>query len=225
VHDAIFDKFAFFLPPHNEVIGYPIAGLNNNLRVGARRFNWVWYRRADPDTLKAMLLGSDAVQYDVSIPPPKIRKELIEELKADGRGFLPWPFLETLLCIDRPFFTPIYDHVSPAMVFGRIALLGDAAAVGRPHIGMGVTKAAEDARELASCLASTDTSVVDGLARFEAERLPVAVRAVARGRELGEFMHLTEAAIAPGERERWEELHSVRAMLKHTASSAFLREP
>jgi 2-polyprenyl-6-methoxyphenol hydroxylase-like FAD-dependent oxidoreductase len=224
VHEAIFEKFAFFLPAHNEVIGYPIAGPNNNLAVGARRFNWVWYRRADPQLLKSMLLGEDGVQYEVSIPPPKIRRDLIDGLKADAKGFLPWPFYDSLVGIDRPFFTPIYDHFSPSMVFGRVALVGDAASVGRPHIGMGVTKAAEDAQCLSRCLALPDTAVESGLARFESERLPAAKRAFECGRELGEFMHKAEAQLRPEERARWQRLHGVRAMLQNTASSSFVRE-
>src|SRR5258708_16840687 len=37
-HAAVFDKFAFFLPPHNKNIGYPIAGPDNDLRPGHRRW-------------------------------------------------------------------------------------------------------------------------------------------------------------------------------------------
>jgi len=224
VRNAIFDKFAFFLPPCNEVIGYPIAGPGNNLEVGERRFNWVWYRRADPDQLRSMLVGEDGVRYDVSIPPPRIRSDLIDSLKADAKDFLPWPFYDSLLGIERPFFTPIYDHFSPAMAFGRVALVGDAASVGRPHIGMGVTKAAEDAQSLARCLAVPDVTVSAGLASFEAERLPAARRAVECGRELGEFMHRSEDQVPPDEAMRWQELHSVTAMLRNTASSTFVRE-
>jgi hypothetical protein len=40
-HQAIFDKLAFYLPPYNKVIGYPIAGHDNDLRPGHRLFNWV----------------------------------------------------------------------------------------------------------------------------------------------------------------------------------------
>jgi 2-polyprenyl-6-methoxyphenol hydroxylase-like FAD-dependent oxidoreductase len=40
----------------------------------------------------------------------------------------------------QPLFQPIYDLEVPHMTFGRIALLGDAAFVARPHCGMGVTE-------------------------------------------------------------------------------------
>ena len=34
----------FYLPPRQEVITYPIAGFNDDLRPGHRRFNFIWYR-------------------------------------------------------------------------------------------------------------------------------------------------------------------------------------
>jgi 2-polyprenyl-6-methoxyphenol hydroxylase-like FAD-dependent oxidoreductase len=76
-HEAIFDKFAFFLPPNNKNIGYPIAGQNNDLRPGNRRFNWVWYRTANRSELDDMLVDEDGVRHSLSIPPPKVRADLI----------------------------------------------------------------------------------------------------------------------------------------------------
>jgi 2-polyprenyl-6-methoxyphenol hydroxylase-like FAD-dependent oxidoreductase len=43
----IFPYFVFYLPPHQEVITYPIAGFNDDLRPGHRRHNFIWYRAAD----------------------------------------------------------------------------------------------------------------------------------------------------------------------------------
>ena len=54
------------------------------------------------------------------------------------------------LC-EQPFLQPIYDLEVPRMAFGRVAILGDAAFVARPHVGAGVAKAAEDALTLAQC--------------------------------------------------------------------------
>ena len=57
------------------------------------------------------------------------------------------------LC-EQPFLQPIYDLEVPRMAFGRVAILGDAAFVARPHVGAGVAKAAEDALALADALAA-----------------------------------------------------------------------
>jgi hypothetical protein len=44
--NEVFPYFSFFLPPQQQVICYPIAGFNNDLRPGHRRFNFIWYRVA-----------------------------------------------------------------------------------------------------------------------------------------------------------------------------------
>ena len=220
-HEAVFDKFAFFLPPNNKNIGYPIAGPNNDLRPGHRRFNWVWYRAADQSELDDMLVDEDGVRHSLSIPPPKVRADLIARLKDDARHFLPPPMRDILSCVAKPFFTPIYDLLVERMVFGRVVLIGDAAAVARPHVGMGIAKAGTDAEVLADAL-SRKSDLFEGLAQFERERLPVAGRAVAQGRSLGEYM-LEHVSPGEGENsEHWREFHSIPGILKHTASSAFL---
>jgi 2-polyprenyl-6-methoxyphenol hydroxylase-like FAD-dependent oxidoreductase len=220
-HRAIFDKLAFYLPPRNKVIGYPIAGPDNDLRTGHRRFNWVWYRPLPGSQLPDMLRDDDGVQYDVAIPPPKVRQELIDELRRAGDAFLPSAFNDILATIKRPFFTPIYDFTTPQLAFGRVALIGDAAALARPHIGMGVSKAASDAVVLAECLADPNIPVAEALARFNAIRLPVGEKTVRRSRDLGAYMlpHTPEDEAKVG----WEQFHSIRGILTHTASSAFLR--
>ena len=223
-HSAIFDKFAFFLPPNNKNIGYPIAGPDNDLRPGHRRFNWVWYRPVPESQLAGMLVDSDGVRYELSIPPPKVRQELVDELKSAARALLPPAMREMLMCIERPFFTPIYDLLADRMVYGRVALIGDAAAVCRPHIGMGIAKAGSDAEVLAASLTG-DTDVFEGLAAFERTRLPIAERSVRQGRDLGEYMleHIPEEI---GKKSaRWREFHSTTGILTQTASSAFLRNP
>ena len=37
----------FCLPPGEQFLGYPVAGPDNDLRPGHRRYNVVWYRPAD----------------------------------------------------------------------------------------------------------------------------------------------------------------------------------
>jgi 2-polyprenyl-6-methoxyphenol hydroxylase-like FAD-dependent oxidoreductase len=46
-------------------------------------------------------------------------------------------FAEVVKKAAQPLFQPIYDLEVPKMNFGRIALLGDAAFVVRPHCGDG----------------------------------------------------------------------------------------
>src|SRR6266540_4210655 len=46
-HRDIFEYMAFSLPPGEQMLGYPVAGPNDDLRPGHRRYNLVWYRPAD----------------------------------------------------------------------------------------------------------------------------------------------------------------------------------
>ena len=178
-HKALFGCFGFGLPPGEQILGYPVAGAGNDLRPGHRRYNFVWYRPADEAVdLARLLTDSSGRRHEVSIPPPLIRPEIVDELRASAHRTLAPQFAEVVERSAMPFFQPIYDLESPTMVFGRLVLLGDAAFVARPHVGAGVTKAAEDALALARALGGA-TSIEAGLAAFEAERLIVCRRIVA----------------------------------------------
>jgi 2-polyprenyl-6-methoxyphenol hydroxylase-like FAD-dependent oxidoreductase len=74
------------------------------------------------------------------------------------------------------------------MAFGRIALMGDAAFVARPHVGMGVTKAAEDAMALVQAIAQHGATAI-ALTAFEQARLSASLAVVQRGRRLGAHLH------------------------------------
>ena len=129
----MFDKFAFQLENGHEVLGYPIAGPDNDLRVGNRRYNFVWYRRTDPSLLQDMLTDAKGKTHSLTIPPPLVRHDLLQEIQKTADTFMCPPFRKILRAVNSAFFTPIYDHASPpSMAFGRVALVGDAAFVGRP---------------------------------------------------------------------------------------------
>ena len=80
-----------------------------------------------------------------AIPPPLIRPEVIADLRQFARAELSPPLFDVVDRTEQPFFQSIHDLASPRVVFGRVAMLGDAAFVARPHVGAGVTKAALDA--------------------------------------------------------------------------------
>ncbi|SMY08042.1 FAD binding domain-containing protein [Flavimaricola marinus] len=186
VRDAVFPHFGFYAPTGTQIIGYPIAGPNNDLRPGHRRYNFVWYAPVKAADLADMLTDASGHLHHISIPPPLVRDAVITAVEAQAREMLPGPFVQILAQSERPFFTPIYDHASPVMAQGRVALSGDAACVARPHVGMGVTKAACDALALARHLA--DGPVEEGLLAYSAERVPASKSAHDRARTLGRFI-------------------------------------
>jgi 2-polyprenyl-6-methoxyphenol hydroxylase-like FAD-dependent oxidoreductase len=72
--EAICDRFSFCLPPGEQMLGYPVAGANENLAAGSRRFNFVWYRPAEAHgRLPELLTDVDGVRHELSIPPSKVR--------------------------------------------------------------------------------------------------------------------------------------------------------
>jgi 2-polyprenyl-6-methoxyphenol hydroxylase-like FAD-dependent oxidoreductase len=215
---SIFPHFTFFIPEREQVIGYPIAGLNNDLRAGHRRYNFIWYRVASGAELRAMCVDNNGQQHEHSVPPPLIREDLIARMRADAEEIMPPQFLDCLANL-RPFFTPIYDFSTPQLVFGRVVLVGDAASSARPHMGFGMAKAGGDAQALGEAL-SRDDDIDAGLAAYNKTRQPIGERVVMHGRKLGTQLgvNLTNA----DDRAMCALLQDTRAMMEWIAVPGFL---
>lgn len=209
VSSDIFADFAFFAPNGMQVLGYPIAGVNNDLRAGHRRYNFVWHMAVSKEKLLDMLKGSDGVQYPYSVPPPQIRDDLYKAMMAQADARLPRAFGEIIQRSNQLFFTPIYDFCGPHLAQGRVAVMGDAACVVRPHVGMGVTKAGWDAVTLARLLSAQPAE--QAMRAYSDTRLPAARRSFARGRNLGALIFDTDPALNQDGRT-------------HAALDRFLRE-
>lgn len=65
--------------------------------------------------------------------------------------------------------------------------MGDAAFVGRPHVGMGVTKAGDEARVIASCI-ETFGATPKALLAYQNSRLTLGQQVVKRAQYLGRYM-------------------------------------
>lgn len=216
---SIFPYFVFYLPERQQVIGYPISGFNDDLRPGHRRYNFIWYRVGDAQTLKEMCVDDNGNQHEHSVPPPLIRKDLIARMRADAEAIMPPAFVDCLRNIERPFFTPIYDFSAPRIVFGRVALVGDAGSSSRPHMGFGVAKAAGDAQALARALAVHD-DIDAALAAYNGERQPIGERIMLHGRKLG--THLGVDLKTDEDRRMWKLLQQREAMMDWIAVPNFL---
>lgn len=220
-HRDIFPYMAFCLPPGEQMLGYPVAGPDNDLRPGHRRYNMVWYRPADERTELARLLTDDSgAIHAISIPPQLIRKLCLNEMRAAAERLLAPQFVEIVRLAPQLLLQPIYDLESPRMAFGRIALIGDAAFVARPHVGAGVTKAAEDARELVDAL-SRSSDVSQALLRFEEVRLRAGRRIIQRARHLGAYLQAEQRT--DEERSRSAQHSIPEAVMVETATLDFMR--
>ena len=216
---SIFPYFVFFLPKRQQVIGYPISGFNNDLRPGHRRYNFIWYRVCDARTLKDMCVDENGHQHEYSVPPPLIRKDLIARMRSEAEAIMPGAFVDCLRNIEQPFFTPIYDFSTPSIVHGRVALVGDAGASSRPHMGFGVAKAGGDAQALADALDAHD-DVDAALAAYNAARQPIGERIMLHGRKLG--THLGVDLKSDEDRRMWQLLQGYEAMMDWIAVPNFL---
>jgi 2-polyprenyl-6-methoxyphenol hydroxylase-like FAD-dependent oxidoreductase len=218
IHRELFESMVFCLPPGEQCLFYPVAGPNDDLRAGHRRANVVWYRPADEHTELPWLLTDDSgVTHSISIPPPLIRRNAVAAMRAAAERLLSPQFRTIVRLIDEPILQPIYDLESPRLAFGRVAIVGDAAFVARPHVAAGVSKAADDAAALAEALDTED--VESALRRFEAERLPVGKKIIERARHLGAYLQATQSAEERARSAR----HSIpEAVLAETAMLDFL---
>jgi 2-polyprenyl-6-methoxyphenol hydroxylase-like FAD-dependent oxidoreductase len=222
---AIGDHFAFCLPPGEQMLGYPIAGAKESLERGRRRFNFVWYRPAEErGRLAELLTDVDGFRHELSIPPLKIRPPVLEALRHDADRLLAPAFAEVVRRTAQPFIQAILDLETPRMLVGeRSVILGDAAFVARPHVGMGVTKAAGDAAALVAAIERYPRDLGAALRRFEAARLPFGAAVIRRARQLGAYM---QAQILTGEERRLAERHrQPEAVMAETAVATGIETP
>src|SRR5207247_6344714 len=128
------------------------------------------------------------------ISPPLIRPEIVVAVKAAARALLAPSIADVFMRGGQPHFQAISDLASPQLVFGRVALLGDAAFVARPHVGAGVTKAALDAVCLADAIAASGGELDTALALYDRERCRFGDWIVGRGRHLGASIGVRDRA-------------------------------
>ena len=214
--DTLCDHFGFSLLAGEQMLGYPIAGVNEAVARGKRRFNFVWYRPATVETLPTVLTDVDGVSHSLSIPPNKIRSAVIAGMREDAERLLAPQFAEVVQKTKQPFIQTIQDLEVSRMNYGpRIAIIGDAAFVARPHVGMGVTKAAGDAAALVRAIEANPSDLARALAGFESERLGYGAAVVRRARDLGAY--LQPALLTDRERIAAELYRQPKSIMAETA--------
>jgi 2-polyprenyl-6-methoxyphenol hydroxylase-like FAD-dependent oxidoreductase len=163
------------------------------------------------------LTDDSGTTHVISIPPPLIRQSHIIAMREAAERLIAPQFRAIARLMDEPVLQPIYDLETPHMAFGRVAVIGDAAFVARPHVGAGVSKACEDAAALSAAVAAAD--IGPALLRFEAQRLAVGRRIIERARHLGAYLQATQTA---AERAHAGRYSTAEAVIKETALVDFL---
>jgi 2-polyprenyl-6-methoxyphenol hydroxylase-like FAD-dependent oxidoreductase len=188
-HALLFDRYALCAAPGEQGIGYPVPGPDHSIEPGRRQYNVVWYHPVrEADELPRMLTDEQGRYHTGGIPPALLSARVREEMVATAHKVLAPQFAEAVERARLHFFQPIVDLESPRLVVGRVAIIGDAAFVARPHVAMGVPKAGGDALALVRALDAGGDDSSAALAAYEAQRLRVGRTMAARGRYLGAYM-------------------------------------
>lgn len=183
--DKLRETIIYYVMSGSHILAYPIPGAGDSLEPGRRLINWVWYRNvpAGPQ-LDDLMTDKEGETHEASLGPGAVRESHIEELRETARSTLAPPLAEMVLKTAEPFIQVILDVEVPRMVFGRMALIGDAAFALRPHAAVGTAKAAEDAWKLGEAVRETD-DLPAALERWEPGQLELGKRALARTRDAG----------------------------------------
>ncbi|MES1023404.1 FAD binding domain-containing protein [Gloeocapsa sp. BRSZ] len=192
---AIFtERFVFYQFPNSHILQYVIPGENESLVPGERRFNWVWYVNYDEMTeLPQILIDKNGKRRDYSIPPGLIAPAVEQGMRSYAEQVLVTPFQKLVSATKEPFVQAILDLGVPQMAFGRdsvaehyrIALVGDAAFILRPHTAASTSKAAANAIALVDSLIKHE-DVSAALVAWEGDQLALGMQLWKQGQALGE---------------------------------------
>lgn len=177
------DTFLFSQLSGEQILSYPITAPEDAKQL---LINLVWYRRCSDQELRNLLTDEDGLCHTEGIPPQKIRPEHLRSMRKDAEILFHGAWAEHLQKASSTILQPIFDSEAITMYHGRVAFVGDAAFVARPHVGQGVTKAAGDALCLSLWLQKAVTAdITEALRQFSETRLPVGRMAVEQARKLG----------------------------------------
>ena len=131
------------------------------------------------------MTGHDNRLHKYSIPPGHLCHEVVTAQQDIASGVLCPQFFELWQATQEPFLQPILDLGVPRMVSGRVALIGDAAFIPRPHTAASTSKAAANAIALGEAVVAHPSDLERALAEWEPDQLALGRRLEAHGQMLG----------------------------------------
>jgi 2-polyprenyl-6-methoxyphenol hydroxylase-like FAD-dependent oxidoreductase len=183
LHELMFKRMVFGFPDGELLLSIPMPVPQG--QPGDRCCHFVWFRPADETALAALCTDAGGRSHGRSIPPPLIRPELIAGIKRDAAALLAPQLAALVHGTAQIILQPIFDLESPCVALGRVAWIGDAAFVARPHVASGVMKAALDAEALVDALAANSGDLDATLQSYNGKRQPYGAWLVERGRHIG----------------------------------------
>lgn len=177
------DKFTLYPYEGSHILSYIVPGADGNLTPGNRLFNWVWYVNKTPAALDKVLTDKNGRKRTFTVPAGFMSNAAVTELHQLAEAQLPPIIRNRVLQTHNPFVQVITDLAVPGMYQGRIAILGDAAFVVRPHTASGTAKAYRDAIALANGL-QEQPDIASALLYWNREQMMYAEVLAAHGRQL-----------------------------------------
>lgn len=185
--------FGFANSAGSHMLGYLVPGEGSDTREGHRLYNFVWYRVADDDMLRDIMTDRDGRERGFSMPEGKLAERWIAHVHDDARRLLPPPFRDLVLATQAPFAQAIRDLTVDSMVKGRVALLGDAAFIPRPHTAASTSKAAANAMSLSEALRRWPDDIDQALAKWEPGQIMLGRSLYYQGTRAGNHLMFTTA--------------------------------
>jgi 2-polyprenyl-6-methoxyphenol hydroxylase-like FAD-dependent oxidoreductase len=194
--EMLLGDFGFANNKHSHILGYLVPGEHNAVRPGHRLYNWVWYRVADEGLLTEIMTDRNGHARGYAIPEGLLADKWIAHLHREAERLLPLPFREVVEATAQPFVQAIRDLASDHMAVGRVAIIGDAAAIPRPHTAASTSKAAANALALADELQAFPDDIPAALARWEPDQVALGKYLRQQGSQTGDYLLFNKAPIA-----------------------------
>lgn len=185
--EMLHGDFGFANNAGTHILGYLVPGIGNDMRPGHRLYNWVWYRVAGQSLLDDVLVDRNGQKRVSAIPEGMLADRWLPHLHREADALLPTPFRDVVKVTQEPFMQTIRDLASDHMVDGRVVILGDAAAIPRPHTAASSSKAAANALGLADALASI-ADIDEALARWEPSQVALGKALLRQGSQTGDYL-------------------------------------
>ncbi len=178
-------EHVYALPLGQFLAIYPVPGHNDDIRPGNRRCNLIWYHPTSLQDLEKMCIDVNGHYHGNSISPDLIRPDVITLMRNNAKKLFAPSIVQFIDLIKKPFFQPIFDLESHSVISHRVVLMGDAAFVARPHLGMGTTKAALDANWFVDSILNFPDDLSLAFTRYNKNVTLFGSRCVAYSRFLG----------------------------------------
>jgi len=101
---ALGDAITYYVYANSHILVYPIPGPDGSVVAGERLVNFVWYRNyLVGGDLDDVLVGSDGIRRELSLPPGAARADQVAELRSTAANRLPSVIADVVVGTEQPF--------------------------------------------------------------------------------------------------------------------------